>query len=142
MAAHRVFVDTNVLLRYLTNDVPAQADAVEALLRRAGRDEVALVANALVIAELVWTLEFFYHVPRSNIKDKIIGIVATPGISVAEDDLVLSAIAAYAEKNVDFADAYNAAWLLDQGISTVCTFDRRHFSRLSGLEIQVPVTEP
>lgn len=32
----RVFLDTNVFLRYLTNDVPKRADAVERLLRRAG----------------------------------------------------------------------------------------------------------
>ena len=100
------------------------------------------MTNALVMAELVWTLESYYHVPRGDIKDKVVGIVATPGIVVAEDDLVLSAIAEYAEKNVDFADAYNAAWLLAQGISTVCTFDRRHFSRLDSVEVQVPVAEP
>ena len=33
MSARRTFVDTNVFLRYLTDDVPAQADAVEALRR-------------------------------------------------------------------------------------------------------------
>ena len=35
--AERVFIDTNLFLRYLTNNVPAQADAVEALGRRALR---------------------------------------------------------------------------------------------------------
>ena len=84
MSARRTFVDTNVFLRYLTDDVPAQADAVEALLGRAARGEVVLVTNALVMAELVWTLESYYHVPRGDIKDKVVGIVATPGIVVTE----------------------------------------------------------
>jgi predicted nucleic acid-binding protein len=37
MKPERVFADTNLFLRYLTNDVPDQADAVERLLRRAVR---------------------------------------------------------------------------------------------------------
>jgi len=33
--AERLFADTNLFLRYLTNDVPAQADAVEQVLQQA-----------------------------------------------------------------------------------------------------------
>ncbi len=57
MRPERVFADTNLFLRYLTNDVPQQADAVEALLRRAAAGEVTLVTNSLAIAEVVWVLE-------------------------------------------------------------------------------------
>ena len=52
-----VFVDTNLFLRYITNDVPEQADAVERLLQRAGAGEITLITNSLVICEIVWTLE-------------------------------------------------------------------------------------
>ena len=41
MKPERVFADTNLFLRYLTNDVPAQADAVEELLRQAAAHEPA-----------------------------------------------------------------------------------------------------
>lgn len=60
-ASERIFVDTNIFLRYLTNDVPEKADAVEELLRRAGAGQVRLVTNSLVIAEIVWTLTSFYQ---------------------------------------------------------------------------------
>ena len=59
MKPERVFADTNLFLRYLTDDVPEQADAVERLFRRAAAGEMALVTNGLVIAEIVWTLESF-----------------------------------------------------------------------------------
>lgn len=45
MEAETFFVDTNVFLRYLTNDVPAQADAVEFLLQRAAKGKVSLVGT-------------------------------------------------------------------------------------------------
>jgi predicted nucleic acid-binding protein len=61
MEAERTFVDTNLFLRYLTNDVPEQADAVEELLNRVAAGEMILVTNSLVCSEMVWTLESFYQ---------------------------------------------------------------------------------
>jgi len=109
MKSERIFADTNLFLRYLTNDVPQQADAVEQLLRRAAAGELVLITNTLVIAEIVWTLETFYQLPRSDIKDKVLAILNTPGLDVADAELILEAMTWYTEKNVDFIDAYNAA---------------------------------
>ncbi len=134
----RIFADTNLFLRYLTNDVPAQADAVEQLLRRASSGEIVLVINSLVIAEIVWTLESYYDLARDSIKDKILAILNTPGIEAAEEGLLLQAIFWYVDKNIDFIDAWNAAWMLDQGLTTACTFDYKHFSRIEGIRVQVP----
>jgi predicted nucleic-acid-binding protein len=138
MKPEPVFVDTNLFLRYLTNDIPEQANAIEALLRRAAAGEVLLVTNSLVMAELVWTLESYYRLPPQSIQDKVLAILNTPGLEVREGDLVLQAVLWYAEKNVDFIDAYNAAWLLDQGIKTACTFDRKHFARFEGVSVTTP----
>jgi len=134
----RVFANTNLFLRYLTNDVPVQADAVEGLLHRAAAGEIVLVTNSLAMAEIVWTMESFYGLSRDDIKDKVLAILNTPGLEVADGDLVLQAISRYAEKNVDFIDAYNAAWLLAQKIKVTYTFDRKHFSRLEGVTVMVP----
>jgi predicted nucleic-acid-binding protein len=67
-----------------------------------------------------------------------LGILNTPGLEVAEATLILSAIFDYADKNVDFIDAFNAAWAMDQGISKVYTFDRKHFNRIGGLTSYIP----
>jgi predicted nucleic-acid-binding protein len=134
----RIFADTNLFLRYLTNDVPAQADAVEELLRRASDGEIILVINSLVIAEIVWTLESYYGLSRNGIKDKVLAILNTPGIEAPEGDLLLQAIFWYADKRIDFVDAFNAAWLLAQGLTAAYTFDRKHFSRIEGIRVQVP----
>jgi uncharacterized protein len=134
----RVFADTNLFLRYLTNDVPVQADAVEQLLNRASDGEIVLVINSLVIAEIVWTLESYYGLSRTSIKDKVLAIFNTPGIETAEGDLLLQAIFWYADKNIDFVDAFDASWALAEGLATTYTFDRKHFSRIEGVRVQVP----
>ncbi|MEW6296881.1 MAG: hypothetical protein AB1671_03970 [Thermodesulfobacteriota bacterium] len=46
MTRERQFADTNLLLRYLTDDIPAQADAGEALLKRAEQGESLLVTKS------------------------------------------------------------------------------------------------
>ena len=138
MSPERAFIDTNLFLRFLTNDVPRQADAVERLLQRAGVGEIQLVTNSMVIAEIVWTLESFYGLTPADIKTKVMAILGTPGIEVDDSSLVLQAIADYVEFNVDFADAFNAAWSVSQGMEKVFTFDQRHFRRLSGFVPVVP----
>jgi len=137
MSPERLFADTNLFLRYLTNDIPQQADAVETLLRRAA-GEVTLLTNSLVIAEIVWVLETVYRLSRPSIAEKVLAILNTPGLEVPEAEILLQAIAWYKEQNLDFADAYHAAWMLSQGIHTVCTFDRRHFRRIPGLTVLQP----
>ncbi|MCP4401552.1 MAG: hypothetical protein GY801_30170 [bacterium] len=38
-----------------------RADAVEELLQNAAAGDVVLLTNSLVMDEIVWTLESFYH---------------------------------------------------------------------------------
>jgi predicted nucleic-acid-binding protein len=138
MSAEKVFADTNLFLRYLTNDVPAQADAVENLLRRAGQKQVELITTSMVIAEIIWTLESFYNLRREDIQAKVFAILHTPGLQVTDADLVSHAVTWYAAKNVDFIDAYHAAWMLREGIGKACTFDKKHFQRFDGIVVDVP----
>ena len=97
-----------------------------------------MVTNSLVMAEIVWTLESFYRLPREAIKKRVLAILNTPGLEVIDSDLVLQAITWHADQNVDFTDALKAAWLLAQNLQTVCTFDRKHSSRMEGITEMVP----
>jgi predicted nucleic-acid-binding protein len=138
MEPERRFVDTNLFLRYLTNDVPEQADAVEELLRKAAAGDVTLVTNSLVLVEIVWTLESFYHLEREDIREKLLAILNTRGLDVVDGKLIGQAIKGYVELNVDFIDAYNVAWMLSQGITDVHTFDRKHFKRFDAITVHIP----
>jgi predicted nucleic acid-binding protein len=142
MSPERWFADTNLFLRYLTNDVPEQAEAFEQLLRATAQGEYTLVTNPLVLAEIVWTLESYYHLSPAETQLSVMAILNTPGLEVFDGDLVLQAIIWHVEKKVDFIDAYNAAWMLTQGLSTACTFDRRHFARFDGILVHSPGIEP
>ncbi len=48
------FIDTNLFIRYLTNDDPVKAERVELLLKEAAAGKVRLVTAEMVMAEVVY----------------------------------------------------------------------------------------
>jgi predicted nucleic-acid-binding protein len=138
MAMTEYFLDTNVFLRYLTDDLPEQAQAVEQILQRAAKGKVALRTNALVIAEIVWTLESYYERSRDEIREHVFAIVNTPGLDVENADIITEAAFLYADQNVDFIDAYNACWMKQEGLARVYTFDVKHYRHFEGIRPQIP----
>ncbi|RMD49327.1 MAG: type II toxin-antitoxin system VapC family toxin [Ignavibacteria bacterium] len=86
------FVDTNVFLRYLTNDDPKKADRIETLFEEAELGKIALITSPLVIAELVWTLESYYHIKPAQIESLILAIFNTPNLNVTEEHLLIQAL--------------------------------------------------
>ena len=138
MEAETVFADTNLFLRYLTNDVPAQADLVESLLHRAAKGKVNLVTTSMVIAEIVWTLESYYELDKKEIQTMILGILNTDGLEVIDSDLILQAIVPYTDKNMDFIDAFNAAWMDKNDVDKIYTFDQKHFNRFEKIVAELP----
>lgn len=116
-----LFVDTNVFLRYLTNDDPKKAQRAEALFKRAVAGQVALQTSLLVVAEMVWTLESFYQLPKDDIADKIGKILNTPNLHCEGRTKVLEALDVYVEMNVDFIDAYHGVMLRDNDALEIVT---------------------
>jgi predicted nucleic-acid-binding protein len=134
----RFFVDTNVFIRYLTNDDPKKADRVERLIKLTIEGKASLITNLMVIAELVWTLESYYGLSRSDIGEKLSLILNTPNLEVSENQRIMKALSLYVEENIDFIDAYNAIFVKEHGISSILTYDKKHFDRLSWLKRAEP----
>ena len=131
----KVFVDTNVFLRFLTNDDPAKARRAERLFREAMTGRVLLTTSALVIAEIVWTLESFYELGKAEIAEKVEKILVTPNLECEESARVLLALDMYVNQNVDFIDAYHAFYMKDHELTRIATYDRKHFGRVPWVEI-------
>ena len=135
---NRCFVDTNLFIRYLTNDDPILADRVEQLLDDAATGTVQLVTTELVMAEAVWVLESSYRLTHAQITPLIRGILATPGMDVINGDLVGKALVMYELQNIDFVDAYIAALMEKQGINDIYSYDRKHLSRVKTINRKEP----
>lgn len=131
-------MDTNLFIRYLTNDEPALADRVEKLLDDAAAGSVQLVTTELVIAETVWVLESSYKLKNREVAPLIRGILATPGLEVVNTDLISRALMLYELQNIDFVDASITVFMEKQGISDIYSYDKKHLARVTGINRREP----
>jgi predicted nucleic-acid-binding protein len=116
----RAFVDTNVLIRHLTGDPPAQARRATAFLWQGG----ALLLPDLIVGEVVFVLESFYEVERKRIAELVRAVIGLSAIVVADAPLLLRALEIYEIDRLDFAEAYLVASAEASGVGAVASFDR------------------
>lgn len=114
------FLDTNVLIRHLTGDPPAQARRASAFL--AAADELLL--PDLIVAEVVYVLESFYEVERPQVAELVRAVIGFPAIVVVDVPLLLRALEVYELERIDFAEAYLLANAEASGVGAIACFDR------------------
>lgn len=114
------FLDTNVLIRHLTGDPPAQARRATAFLERADQ----LLLPDLIVAEVVYVLESFYEVERPRVAELARAIVGFPAVAVGDEPLLLRALEVYEVERLDFAEAYLVASAEASGVGAIASFDR------------------
>ncbi len=131
-------LDTNLLVRYLTEDEPARADAVENLLDKASRGEGRLLIPSVVMAELVWVLESFYKMEGTRIAELLESLLHTPGLVVQENRLIRQALEIYRQKRIDFVDAWILAFARQRSVPRIYTYDKRHFKNINDLDVIEP----
>ncbi len=128
----RVYVDTNVLLRFITGAPGEQATQAKRLFEVAEAGELTLVLDEIVLAEAVWVLSSLYKFDKYAIRDTLQVIVASPGIEMADETGALLALTLYADMNVDFEDALISVHMGRDGVEEIYAFDK-HFKRLPGV---------
>lgn len=120
----KIFVDTNIFLRYLTGDDPLKYNKCRDLFEKAVEREINLFTSGMVIAELVWTLISFYKVPKEEVIEKVSIIVNTPNISIPNKKLITETMVLYSQKNVDYIDAYNAIFMKHNNCDQIFSYDK------------------
>ena len=110
-----IAVDTNLLVRILTNDDPIQARRAVKILKS---DDIYIPKSVLLETE--WVLRHAYGIGRSNIIDGFQKLLGLPNVSVEDPDAVYQAISWY-ENSLDFADALHLAF--SRRCESFATFD-------------------
>ncbi len=99
-----IAIDTNVLVRYVTNDDPDQAKRALTVLAEA--DEIFIAKTTLL--ELEWVLRAAYNLSSAAIIRALRHILGLPNVQAEMSDQFEKAIDFY-EKGLDFADALHLA---------------------------------
>jgi predicted nucleic-acid-binding protein len=109
-------IDTNVVVRFLTNDDAGQAERA----RRLVTDNDVFVSQT-VLLEVEWVLRAGYSLPRHDVLDALDAFAALPQVRLDQPKRVAKALE-WAKTGMDFADALHLA--AAEGCESFATFDR------------------
>ena len=128
----KVFVDTNIFLRYLTKDDPAKYERCREVFKKAIKGEIFLFTSEMVIAELIWTLLSYYRVPKAEVIEKVSIIIGTRNLHIVNKAIIADSLVLYGQKNIDYIDAYNTVFMKSQGLEKIYSYDE-DFDTLNGM---------
>ena len=128
-----IALDTNVLVRFLTQDDDAQFQVATGLIEGCTRDAPGYVCREVMI-ELVWVLERAYKYSREEIAEALLSIVTASQLSVENAQDIASVVNLYRKEGYDFADLMirQAAQRTENRI--LKTFDQK-LAKLDGVEL-------
>jgi predicted nucleic-acid-binding protein len=128
-----IALDTNVLVRFLVQDDPAQAQLATNIIDQLTDDARGFVSREVLI-ELVWVLERAYRFSRAEIAVAFDGLLSATELDIEGADEVAPALELYRSDGFGFADLMIAAAAKRFGAVELVTFDRKA-ARLPGVRL-------
>lgn len=117
-------IDANLILRYLLNDIPAQADITEAYFRQARKGKISLTIPTVVLNEIVYVLVKVYKLSRTQVINKLFAILEMDYLDIEERNILKETLKFYSFSSLSFVDAYILAKVQITG-KELLTFDKR-----------------
>lgn len=127
-------LDTNILVRYLTQDDPIQSVKARHVFERQLTVEVPGFVSIVAMVETVRVLDRAYELTTREIVGAVERILQTDVLVVENEQEVFNALIALKKGQGSFADAVIAALGARRGCSRTLTFDRKAL-RLPGFEL-------
>ena len=127
-------LDTNVLVRWLVDDDPRQADRVGALLAAARANAQTVFVSTTVVLELEWVLRSRYRFEKAQVLAAFTALLETEELEFETEAAVERALHLYRENLAEFADCLHAGLCGAAGRSPLLTFDRGA-ARLGNVEL-------
>jgi predicted nucleic-acid-binding protein len=128
-------LDTNVLLRYLVQDDPAQSPrASEVIERRLSKENPGFVSLVCVL-EIAGILGSLYKRSRQQIAGHLEMLLAADTLEVQNEQEVYQALVALKNGSGTFQDALIGALGAWRGCSATLTFDQNAAKRLNGFQL-------
>ena len=133
------YLDTNVIIRYITGDDPQKQAAAAELFERIERRELEVVIPLPVIDEASYVLASNrnYGLPWNQVADLLSALIRNPGIRVENKALVIEALSIVKANRIDFGDAYIVALMRRTTDAIVYSWDQ-DFDSFSDIERREP----
>jgi predicted nucleic-acid-binding protein len=117
-------LDTNVIVRYLTQDEPTQSAKAIALIERVLTEANPGFVSIVAMVETAWVLERIYSLTAAQMAAVIEHMLGVDVLVIENEQQVFTAMTAVKEGSGSFADALIGALGIKAGCSHTVTFDR------------------
>ena len=118
-------LDTNFLVRVLTQDDPLQSPQAANILEHRLSDQNPGFISVVTVAETVWVLQSFYRFTDEQVAGALERLLGTTSLIVQNEREVFAATDLLRSGEASFSDALIGALGSWAGCSTTLTFDRR-----------------
>jgi len=95
----RHFLDTNYLIRFITNDVPTQAKKAKQFIK----SNKHIYIPSIVLAETTYILENHYQASKKDVCNTLLSLLKQPQIETP--DYIALALEIYLQENISFYDS-------------------------------------
>lgn len=127
-------LDTNILVRYITQDDPTQAAAAATIIERRLTSEEPGFVSLVVTMELVWVLTSFYEFADYQVAGALKRMLLMPALRIQNEREVFTALSIFESGAASFSDALIGTLGKWAGCTTTLTFDRKA-ARLTSFEL-------
>jgi predicted nucleic-acid-binding protein len=118
-------IDTNILVRFLVNDDPAQAQQVRQLFSAAEQQRETYFVPLLVVLESIWVLESAYQVGRNELIEVLSDLLLLPVLEFEQREAVQAMLQTARNDPLDLPDLLIAKSALRNGCECIFTFDKK-----------------
>ena len=119
-----IALDTNVLIRYLTQDDATQFQQASALLLGLEKQQRSAYLSTITLCETVWVLARAYKIERTQIVDMFVKLLDTSLFVIEDKNAVREAVDLYRAGAGDFADYLVGVRARNAGSVVMATFDQ------------------
>jgi len=127
-------IDTNILLRMVLNDDPAQRAKASAFGQGLTEESPGFV-SLVVLVELSWALGSRYRQPKEKVLATIGKLIKIETLVFESFDTVVRALQMSRKAKVDFSDAIIAERSREFGCSHTVTFDQDAAAEIPSMEL-------
>jgi predicted nucleic acid-binding protein len=127
------FIDTDVIIRFLTGDDLKKQAAATALFEQIEQGLLTVIAPDTVIADAVYVLSSrrLYHLARSEVRELLAPLVHLSHFRVQNRSNILRALDLFASTNLDFGDTLIIATMEQQNSHILYSYDN-DFDHIQG----------
>ena len=112
-------LDANMILRFLVNDIPEQAEQAENII---DNNRVLLLPE--VASEVIFALRKFYQRDRVSVASALLDMLTFDNVETNCGNVLYRGIQLYRDTSLDFVDCLLAAYHSEED-HDICTFDKK-----------------